>query len=486
MTDFNLDITAGRDRGTPQPIDDQPFRIALVGDWRGRGSRGANESAAKIAARQPHQVDRDDLDQVMEDLAPELALRLADGGALTIRFNSLDDFHPDQLYARLPIFQALRDLRERLQDPRQFDAAAREMSGQAPAIPPRPASGGGLLDSILDEASPPDTNEALANSGGDLHTFLQQVLKPHLIPRADPRQADLTAQVDAAVSAALRAILHHPQFQSLESLWRAADILVRRIDTSTELRLELIDLTQAELNACLAVEDPQQGPLFTLFTRQSQTSRWGLIASAFPLGGATGDIERAAHLAAIGHLLEAPWIAAAHPRMAGVESFDVADGDWQPPSDAGWQVLRASPLARSLGLVLPRFLVREPYGREFDSIDAVRFEELEAPSHEDFLWAPGSFAVALVLGRAFAESGGWALTGSIDPESGSLPHVVFGRGADARSIPTAEVTMTERGAARLMDAGLMVLASLKDQDRFRLVRLQSIAHPLGALAGRWS
>jgi type VI secretion system protein ImpC len=486
MSDFTIDITAGRDRSAPQPLDEQPFRIALVGDWRGRGSRGANESAAKIAARQPHSVDRDDLDEVLGDLAPELALRLADGGALAIRFTSLDDFHPDQLYARLPIFQALRDLRERLQDPRQFDAAAREMTGQAPPAPPRPPAGGGLLDSILDEASPPDTNEALANSGGDLHTFLQQILKPHLIPRADPRQGELVAQIDAAASAALRAILHHPQFQALESLWRAADMLVRRIDTSTDLRLELIDLTQAELNACLAVDDPQQGPLCTLFTRQSQTTRWGLIASAFPLGGAAGDVERAAHLAAIGHLLEAPWIAAAHPRMAGVESFAGAEGDWQPPVDAGWQVLRTSPLARSLGMVLPRFLVREPYGKDFDTIDALRFEELETPSHEDFLWAPGSFAVALILGRAFAEAGGWKLTGSIDPESGSLPHVVFGRGADARATPTAEVTMTERGAAKLMDAGLMVLASLKDQDRCRLVRLQSVAHPLGALAGRWS
>ncbi len=489
MSDFNIDVSAGRDRGTPEEIHDQPFRIALIGDWSGRGSRGVVQPAWRIAARQPHQVDRDDLDVAMEDLAVELALRVeGNTPPLTIQFRTIDDFHPDQLYARLPIFQALRDLRERLDDPREFAAAARQMSGEAPPPPPKPAAGGGLLDSILDDAAPVDTNEALASSGGDLHAFLQQILKPHLVPRADPRQAELVAQVDAAASSALRAILHHPQFQALEANWRAADLLVRRIDTSSDLRIELIDLTRDELNACLAPgQDPQHSPLYALLTRQSQTAPWALLASAFTLGGDPADLERAAQLAAIGHLLQAPWVAPAHPSLAGVAGFDSAEWGSDPASgDAGWAALRASPLARSLGLVVPRFLVRSPYGKSFDECETLRFEELDGSGHEDFLWAPGSFAVALILGRARAEAGGWNLAGQIDPEVGGLPHVVFGKGADARSIPVAETTMTERGGAKLMDAGLMVLASLKDQDRLRLLRLQSAAQPLAALAARWS
>ncbi|HWA16162.1 MAG TPA: type VI secretion system contractile sheath large subunit, partial [Gemmatimonadales bacterium] len=180
-------------------------------------------------------------------------------------------------------------------------------------------------------------------------------------------------------------------------------------------------------------------------------------------------------------------VAGADPRLAGIAGFDLAEtGEYQPPVEPGWQALRASPLARSLGLVLPRFLVRLPYGRNFEECESLPFEEMEAPRHDDFLWAPGAFAVALVLGRACADAGGMKLSGSIDPEIGSLPYVVFGKGAEARSIPVAETTMTERGGAKLMDAGLMVLASLKDQDRLRLLRLQSFAQPLSALAGRWS
>src|SRR5690349_14435318 len=111
MSDFSIDITAGRDRSAPQPVEDTPFRIGLIGDWSGRGSRGMVESAGKVAARRPHSVDRDDLEDAMEDLAVELSLTV-EGNAqpLVLRFRSLDDFHPDQLYARLSLFEALRNL----------------------------------------------------------------------------------------------------------------------------------------------------------------------------------------------------------------------------------------------------------------------------------------------------------------------------------------------------------------------------------------
>ncbi|HWA16897.1 MAG TPA: type VI secretion system contractile sheath large subunit, partial [Gemmatimonadales bacterium] len=284
MSDFHLDITAGRDRSQAQPLDDTPFRIALIGDWSGRGSRGVVDSPGKIAARQPHSVDRDDLEDAMEDLGVELALQV-EGNAppLVIRFRSLDDFHPDQLYARLQLFEALRNL---------------------PTAFPRKVPQAGLLDDILAEVSPADANEAIASSEGDLHKFLQTVLKGHLVPGPDARETERKAQIAAAAGTALRAILHHPRFQELEANWRAADLLARRIDTSSQLRLELIDLTRAELNAVLpAGQDPQQSPLYAMLTRQSQSAPWSLLASAHSLGGDPADIERAAQLAAIGHLL---------------------------------------------------------------------------------------------------------------------------------------------------------------------------------------
>jgi type VI secretion system protein ImpC len=51
--------------------------------------------------------------------------------------------------------------------------------------------------------------------------------------------------------------------------------------------------------------------------------------------------------------------------------------------------------------------------------------------------------------------------------------------------PCAECLMTDRLANALMDAGPMVLATIKHGDTARLVRFHSLASPLRALQGPW-
>jgi hypothetical protein len=46
--------------------------------------------------------------------------------------------------------------------------------------------------------------------------------------------------------------------------------------------------------------------------------------------------------------------------------------------------------------------------------------------------------------------------------------------------------MTVNTADRIMESGFMPLASLKGKDEVRVVRFQSIAKPVRALAGRWN
>jgi hypothetical protein len=93
---------------------DTPFRIALLGDFTGRGNRGAIETGRALAARRPVRVDRDDMDDAIGRLSPELLLPVRGGSESgLVRFSELDDFHPDRLYDRLPRFRALRETRER-------------------------------------------------------------------------------------------------------------------------------------------------------------------------------------------------------------------------------------------------------------------------------------------------------------------------------------------------------------------------------------
>jgi len=488
VSDIHLDISAGRERGPAVPLEETPFRIALVGDWSARGSRGLSDGT--LADRRPLSLDRDTVEELLTRLSPELVLKLdPDTPPLTLRIRSLDDFHPDQLFARLPAFQALRALRQRLLDPATFRAAARALSG-AHAVPASagPVPDGDLLAAIVDQATPPNAADALANSGGDLHAFIRQIIRPHLVPDPDPRQGTLVAQVDAAVGATMRAILHHPEFQALEALWRVADLLAYRVETSSRLRLELYDISRADLVGALpSGGDPAESPLFRMLARHGQDVPWSLLAAAFTFGPAPGEVEQLAQLAAVGQLLKAPWVAAASPRLLGADSlaFTPDPRDWKPAPDPAWEAFRGTAIARSIGLALPRFLVRQPYGRGFETCERFAFEEFDGePFHEQYLWGPPAFAVALLLAQGFAERG-WGLVQGFDPELSGLPLVVRGKGVAAEAVPCGETLLTERAAGRIIDRGIMPLASLKEQDRVRLIRLQSVARPFAPLAGRW-
>lgn len=481
----HLSVEPGRDREPAIPLDDTPFRIAIVGDFSGRGSRRAEVGPA-LARRPAWPVDRDDLDVTLREIGPLLELPLEGGGPpLTIPFRSLDDFHPDQLWARLPLFQALRDLREKLANPTTFKAAAAELTGAAPPAPTR-HSGGGLLGDILDAQSPTDVEEVLADAEGDLHGFIQRIMKPHLVPNPDPRQGEMVAQVEAAASATLRTILHHPAFQALESLWRGIDVVVRQLDTGPDLKVLLLDVSEAELAAALpSGGDPGKSPIFAQLARDRETAPLGLIVVASTFGPDLDDIERIAQLAALGLTLKAPVIAAADPALAGVgEEFNEVS-TWTAPPPA-WVALRSTSFARALGLVLPGFLARLPYGKGLEECDRIRFEEFEGGKPPDrLLLGNPALMVAVVLGRGFTESR-WALMGSLEPNIPGMPVGAIGRGQDAVAVGPGAAPVSVRAAEALMERGFMVLAPIKDTDQVRLVRVQSCAAPLAALAGRWS
>ena len=215
--------------------------------------------------------------------------------------------------------------------------------------------------------------------------------------------------------------------------------------------------------------------------------RWAVLVGDYTFGPEPKDVEIAARLAGIANLAGAPWISAAHPQLAGCESFhDTPDpADWLKESPPAWDVLRALPLASWLGLATPRFLLRLPYGSETEPCDLFPFEEMPGtPAHEDYLWGNPAFACALLLARSFA-SAGWDFQPGMHQDIGGLPLHLYRANGDPVSTPCAETLLTERAAVRLIERGLMPLASLKDSDTVRLVRFQSVAHPSAPLAGPW-
>jgi type VI secretion system protein ImpC len=495
---IELDVGLGRDPAAGPPPPDTPFCIAVLGDFSGRGTRGSMEIGRALVNRQPVLVDRDSYDEVLARFAPRLEIPLGsdDDGRLSLRFTELDDFHPDRLYERLPIFESVRETRAHLADPATF---ARVAASRAPARqgspsskpelgPPRriPAN---LLDEMLGEAS---GKEERAAPRGDLQEFIQRAVEPHLVPRVDPGQTELLEQLDAATSAGMRAILHHPDFQALEALWRSVFLLVRRLETDANLRIYLVDIADAELRADLsAAEVLEETGLYKLLVDASVgtpgANPWSLLVGAYTFGAGPDSMRTLDRLARIAQRAGAPWIAAADSRLAGCPSVaqQPDPADWDRVMDADWEAFRRSPQARYVGLAMPRMLLRLPYGADAEPAERFPLEEMgSTPSHEDYLWGSPAIACALLLAESFTSSG-WDMRPGEHLDIGGLPLHVVERDGDATAQPCAEALLTERAALRLLESGLMPLVSMKSSDAVRLVRFQSVAHPIASLAGRW-
>ena len=457
------------------------FRIVILGDFSARSARGGAVNTVPLARRRVRRVDRDDLDAAIAAIAPELRLTLDPAEPpVVIRFSALDDFHPDKLVERLPLFQQLRALRD------QVDASGRGSAQSSvpsrPARPPRTESAalglssGSLLDRIIDS----DPNAADSSQGirglapqDELTEFVDRVVRPHTVREASQEQRDLKAKVDDVITATMRVLLHHPDFQALEALWRGVDFLVRRLDTSETLHVLVVDVSKAEVSADLGSSDLETTGLHRFLT-EVLGSRSSLLVGAYTFG--PDDVPLLGRLATLGRMAGAPWLAAADPRLAGASSFsgDADPDDWEVPLPPDWETLRRSRDASFLSLALPRFILREPYGKRTDPC-SFPFEEMPAgaPEHESFLWGNGAVLCAFAIGDSVAADEPPATQATVE----NFPLYVATVDGEATATPCTEALITHRAVAHMLDRGLTPLASARDGDSILISRLQSVALP---------
>ena len=473
------------------------FRLLVVGDSRGQRT----PATPALAARKPIKVDRDNFDAVLDKLGVGLSLALPGSDRpVALRFRELEDFHPDRIYASAEVFQALKAAGRDLDDPAKFDEmAARLGVGQkveAPAPPPFEATTSADNINLLDQILAHTPSTPVRSSTGPWDAFLEQITAAHRIPGADPRRAKLSEALDSATTDLMRAILHHPEFQQLESLWRGLWFLTRRLETDGALSLWLLDASKNELAADLGSESPGSSASYKSLVEPTTGTAggqpWATIVAAFTFSPEDDDLALLGHLAALGRSCGAPVLAGAGPEFVGCSSLgDTPDpDDWSRSlaSDAAeaWDALRASPDAVHLGLAMPRFLLRQPYGPDGETIESFAFEEMgEHQGHESYLWGHPAIALAEMLGRAFLFDG-WGMRLGTTNELDGLPTFVDRRGDEPALKPCAEALLSLRAAELILDRGIMPLLSLPGRDAVRLARWQSIASPAQALAGRWS
>ena len=455
------------------------MRILIVGDLMGARAH----EAPPIDRRPIVSVAVDTFDEVFARFTPSVALP-ALGLKAPLRFEALEDFHPDRLFATVETFDRLRSLRQRLQHPATFAAAAEELKSDVPApspptAVPAPAAGteektGALLDRLLGGTSASSSASHVPNRAETtVDAYIRSLVAPYITADNEAQVRQLVSAVDAAIGDAMRSLLHDAAFQRLEATWRGVQwLLASAAEIEEDLQVFLLHLTREDLRVYarpggtleprLEAGDPDGTP-------------WSLILGDFAFGPSEDDVDALRNVAALATALETPFVAAAHGALVGCVDVRVqADPrSWTAlPSDAAqrWTELRTMPGSRFLGLTWPRFLLRLPYGKKSDPLETFEFDEIPpAHAHEDYLWGNGAFAAALTMARIDAGA-----TGHQAGEIGDLPAFTYVEHDEPTLKPSAEFGMTERAADDVIARGIMPLVSYRNRNALRLIRVQSI------------
>ena len=503
----DLRITVEVPTARAKPADDTPCRILLLGDFGGRGN-----AAGAAAHFRPVPVDRDNFNDVLARLDVRLEFPLGPDGErrFVVHFRELADFHPDRLFERAEVFAPLRDLRRRLRDPATFAAAAAEVrawlspeAAPEPARPPaEPAAPAGeapaenLLEQILTAMPGPGPEPSRGVEPAGWKGLLEQLVRPYAVPAPGPDEDRLRNAVDQAAGAVMRSLLHDPAFRALESAWRGLHFLTQRLETGNDLQLYLLDLPKAQLAADLtAGDDPRSSRLHRLLVEEAVETPggvpWAVVAGLWTFGPSAEDAELLGRAARVARPAGAPLVAAADDRLLGCASLAATPdpAEWNLPADpAGaeaWEALRKLPEASYLGLALPRFLLRLPYGEHSDPAEQFPFEEMPGGAeHEAYLWGNPALFCACLLGQAFRRFG-WSWRPGAVQEIDGLPLHVYAEDGESRLKPCAEVLLRQRAADAILNRGLMPLQWVQGSDRVYLARFQSLASPPQALSGRW-
>jgi type VI secretion system protein ImpC len=426
--------------------DSTPMRLLVLGDFSGRPVA----ERPPLATGATHMVDADTLDAVIQRVDPRIQMPAGE-----ISFRTMNDFHPDALFTRVEVFSALR---------------------QARTSPPSSATVSNDVSRLL--GKPTESPAAPLPPTSGIDALIRSVVAPHIVKDTSMETKSYLAAVDAATTAEMRAFLHAPAFQSLESAWRGVQWLTSSLELDGPLQLHLFDTTREELIADVVAANgtlTETGLYRALVDRWRNIpggQGWSVLTALIDFTPSAADIGLLAALGSIASSAGAPLLAGADATLVNADEAALAD----------WQVLRRSKIAPWIALAAPRVLLRTPFGRTSDPIEAFAFEECTGePAPNELLWGSGSLAATLLLGRGFNERG-WDMEPGDEREIGDLPAYTFTRDGQRELQPCAEQVLSERKIDRMIKAGLMPIVSHRDRNAVTAIRFQSIADPPASLA----
>jgi type VI secretion system protein ImpC len=339
-------------------------------------------------------------------------------------------------------------------------------------------SKGSLLDEIVQATKVKPNDEGYSVTKKGVEALLAQLFKTQQSGKISHSVInDMIVELDKKISAQLDAILHAKEFQKLESAWRGLKYLVDRTDFRQNVRIEVLNASKEDLLADFedAPEITKSGLYRTAYTAEYGTfggQPYGAIIGNYDFGPGAQDVKLLQHLASVANMSHAPFIGAAGSEFFGIDSYtdlpnlkdikSVLEGS----KYAKWNGFRESADSRYVGLVLPRFLLRLPYGQETQPVKSFGYEESVSKGHDNYLWGNAAFTFAARLTESFGKFR-WCAN-IIGPQGGGavtdLPvHSYEAMGAAQMKIPT-EVLISERREFELAEEGFISLTMRKGSD----------------------
>ncbi len=293
-----------------------------------------------------------------------------------------------------------------------------------------------ILDRIIAETRLNPEDEAYGIAKRGVSAFIEELLKPQNDKQPVKKAlADrMIAEIDAKLSQQMDEILHHANFQALESAWRGLKLLVDRTDFRENTHIELINASKQDL-----LEDFEDSPDIV----QSGLYKHVYTAEYGQFGGKP-----------VGALISNYYFGPSAPDIKTLQYV------------AKWQAFRERDDARYVGLTLPRFLLRTPYDPLENPVKSFVYKENVSSSHEDYLWGNTAFTFATRLTDSFAKYR-WC-PNIIGPQNGGavedLPlHHFESMGEIETKIPT-EVLVSDRREYELAEEGFIALTMRKGSD----------------------
>lgn len=311
-----------------------------------------------------------------------------------------------------------------------------------------------------------------------LQVLLNMLTENQKIDRVDRVLLDhYIAKIDELLSSQLDQILHHAEFQALESTWRSLQYLVNHTDFSANIKIDLLDINKEILR-----EDFEEVGTSTLsglyhhvYSQEYDTPGGepiNAMISNYEFLPVAQDIQLLRNISQVAAAAHSPFIGNISEKFFGKSDLNDVVKIEDLPSYLGraefirWNSFRESEDARYIGLCFPRFLLRLPYGIDNPIRDFFYQEDVAAQDHHKFLWGAASFAFAANMVHSFKQHG-WTVN-IRGPRSGGLvedlPLHQYDAGRGLQTKIPSEVLISETQELQFSELGFIPLSYYKNSD----------------------